>query len=410
MRTRLKGFYVEFPTTFWTLIGATFIDRLGGALLFPFFALYITDHFGVGMTEVGVLFALFAGASVVGAFVGGGLTDKLGRRWMLIFGLVISATSSLLMGIVDDLTLFYILAVFVGLLSNTGGPAQQAMVADLLPEAKHAEGYGILRVVANLAVTIGPAIGGLVANRSYLMLFVLDAASSIVTAILVFILLPETKPAVTEDSPPEENVLQTMKGYGRILQDRVFVAFWLVTALSVMVYTQMNSTLSVYLRDAHGVSTQGFGAILSLNAGMVVLFQFPITRRISHRPPLLVIALGTALYGVGFAMYGIVAAYPMFLLAMVIITIGEMLISPVAQALVAHFAPADMRGRYMAAYGFSWSLSFATAPLLAGLIMDNFNPDWVWYLCGIVSAISVAGFMWLQLRAPVPAAAEAPGV
>ena len=92
--------------------------------------------------------------------LGGALTDKMGRRWMLIFALIVSATSSLLMMVVNDLLLFYGLAALVGLLSNTGGPAQQAMVADLLPEEKLSEGYGIQRVAMNLAVVIGRAIGG----------------------------------------------------------------------------------------------------------------------------------------------------------------------------------------------------------------------------------------------------------
>jgi sugar phosphate permease len=77
---------------------------------------------------------------------------------MLIFGLVASASASLVMGVVDSLDLFFATAMFVGLLADVGGPAQQAMVADLLPENQRAQGFGILRVVANLAVTIGPAV------------------------------------------------------------------------------------------------------------------------------------------------------------------------------------------------------------------------------------------------------------
>ena len=80
------------------------------------------------------MFAIFAITSVMGSMLGGALTDKLGRRWMIIFGLVMSALSSVAMGLVSDLALFYVLAGVVGLLADTGGPARQAMVADLLPE------------------------------------------------------------------------------------------------------------------------------------------------------------------------------------------------------------------------------------------------------------------------------------
>jgi len=113
---------------------------------------------------------------------------------------------------------------------------------------------------------------------------------------------------------------------------------------------------------------------------------------------MLMMALGTLFYAIGFALYGFVATFIMFIAAMVIITIGEMIVAPLGQMLVAHFAPEDMRGRYMAVYGFSWTLPFAVGPLLAGVIMDNANPDWVWYASGIVAMVSVLGYLWLYGR------------
>lgn len=397
MVKRFREIYQEFPGTFWTLMGSSFIDRLGGALLFPFFTLYITERFNVGMTEAGILFAIFAVTSVFGSMFGGAMTDRFGRRGMIIFGLVTSAVSSLGMGFMDDLSLFYAFAAVAGLLSNAGGPAQQAMVADLLPEEQRAQGYGIWRVVANLAVTIGPAVGGFLAARSYLILFISDAISSVIMALIVLAVLPETKPEQTEDQPGE-SIAQTFVGYTAVLRDGMFMAFIFISILTTIVYVQMNSSLAVYLRDVHAVSTQKFGYILSLNAGMVVLFQFWVTRRTADYSPLIVIAVGTALYALGFAMYGVVTTFILFLLAMVVITIGEMLILPVSQALVAQFSPEAMRGRYMAMFGFSWTIPFAVGPLLAGLVMDNADPNWVWYASGIIGGIAVLGYLWLYGR------------
>lgn len=395
---KVKNATREFPRNFWILMGATFIDRLGGALIFPFISLYVTHKFDIGMTQVGTLFAIYAISSLFGSMVGGAMADKFGRRSMLLFGLVVSALSSVSMGLVNEMKLFYYLAALVGLLSNAGGPAQQAMVADLLPEKKRAEGYGIVRVVANLAITIGPAIGGLLAATSYLLLFIMDAISSLITAIIVYALLPETKPETSKDQP-SQSLVQTFVGYKKVVGDSFYMAFLIASVLMVIVYMQMNSTLPVFLRDEHGIPTQGYGYILSLNAGIVVLFQFWVTRRISGRPPLIMMALGTIFYAVGFSMYGFFSIYALFLLAMVIITIGEMMVSPVAQALVARLAPSDMRGRYMAVYGFSWIIPTALGPLAAGLIMDNYDPNWVWYGGGIVAIIAAAGYAWLHLRA-----------
>jgi MFS family permease len=388
---RLRAVYHEFPRQFWIIIVCSFIDNLGGALMFPFFTLYITQKFAVGMTQVGVLFGLFSFSSVVGSVVGGALADRFGRKGMLLFGLVMSALSSLLMGVVGTIELFFLVTLGVGLLANAGNPARQAMVADVLPEDKRAQGFGILRVVANLSVTIGPLIGGLLASRSFMLLFICDAVASLITAGIAYVALEETRPAGPEEKP-QETMVQAFGGYLDVARDAAFLWFLVSSALMVLVYMQMNTTLAVYLRDSHGVTAQYFGYILSLNAAMVVLFQFPITRLVSRFRPLLVMAVGTVLYALGFGMYGVVSIYPLFLLAMVIITVGEMLVSPVGQAIVAQLAPEDKRGRYLATYGFSWVIPTAIGPLLAGVVMDNLDPNWVWYGAALVGLVAAAAF------------------
>ncbi len=339
----MREVYQEYPRQFWILVLGTFIDRLGGALLFPFFTLYITRKFEVGMTQVGVIFGLFSIASVIGSVVGGALTDRIGRKGMLLFGLIVSSITSILIGLIDVIEVFFVVTLAVGLFANVGGPAQGAMVADLLPEEKRAQGYGVLRIVANLAVTIGPLIGGLMITRSYLLLFISDAVASLITAGIVYFALQETRP-VKAEGDVEETVAQTFGGYITVMRDLAFAWFLAASVLMALVYMQMNTTLAVYLRDSHGIPELRFGYILSLNAGMVVVFQFPIMRWVKNYRPVIVMAAGTLLYAVGFGMYGFVSSYRLFLLAMVVITIGEMLVSPVAQAIVARLAPEDMRG------------------------------------------------------------------
>ena len=393
----IRNIYAEYPRQFWILILGVFIDRLGGALIFPFLTLYITQKFGVGMTEVGVIFGLVSLSSIVGSVLGGALTDRFGRKGMVVFGLLISAFINLMVGLVNSIDLIYVGALFIGLFGNAGGPAQQAMVADLLPEKKRAQGFGLLRVIVNLAVVIGPAMGGLLATRSYLLLFICDAVASTITAGIVALAIRETKP-VPREGESEQTMAQTFGGYRDVLRDGAFVLFIGACILMTAVYMQMNTTLSVYLRDVHSVSEQGFGYILSLNAALVVLFQFAITRRIAKYRPLIVMAAGTLMYAIGFGMYGFISVYALFLAAMVVITIGEMLTAPTSQALVAELAPEDMRGRYMAVFGFSWVIPSAVGPLLAGLVMDNFDPRWVWYVAGLVGLAAAWSFALLQRR------------
>ncbi|MGA9533784.1 MAG: MFS transporter [Anaerolineales bacterium] len=392
---RITDVYHEYPAAFWRLVGVTFVDRLGGSLLYPFFALYITSRFGVGMTQVGVLFSLFFLSSFVGSMVGGALTDRIGRRSIVIFSLLTTSISSVAMGLVGTLEGFFMVALVGGVFNEIGGPAYQAMVADLLPREKRAQGYGIIRVAFNLAVTIGPAIGGFLATRSYLMLFVSDALISTITAGLVFFTLPETKPEPIEGAQVE-SLARTFGGYFHVLRDAAFMGFLGAAILMGLVYMNMGTTLGVYLRDVHGVAESGYGLILSLNAAMVVLLQFPITRRIEGLPPMLVMAFGTFLYALGFGLYGLVSSFALFLLAIAIVTIGEMLVAPVAQAVTATLAPEDMRGRYMAVFGFSFGIPFAIGPLLAGLILDNLNPNLLWLSAAILGTI--AAFLFLLLH------------
>jgi len=392
---KIRNIYNEYPRAFWTYNIIIFIDRLGGFMLYPFFALYLTQKFDIGMSTVGILFAIFSVSGFVGSALGGALTDRMGRRGVIIFSLVLSSLSALGMGFAPSLAVFTAVSVIVGTLSNIGGPAHEAVVADLLPPEKRAEGYGIIRVIFNLAVIIAPAIAGLLIARSYILLFIVDAVISLICAGIVLFALPETKPKAHANAKPE-TMKQTFAGYGRVFKDTPFVAFIGVTIMMSLVYMNMNTTLGVFLRDQHGLPEVGYGSLLSINAIIVVLFQFWIARRFEKYKPMLMMAAGSLLYAIGFTMYGFVSAYMLFVAAMVVITIGEMIVSPFQQALVASFAPEAMRGRYMAVSGLSWGIAFAVGPYFAGVILDGTNPNLLWAFCGFLGMLAAIGFAVLN--------------
>jgi len=269
------------------------------------------------------------------------------------------------------------------------------MVTDLLPREQQAEGFGILRVAFNLSAVIGPLLGGFIATQSYMLLFIFDALSSIITAIIVYLVIPETKPQKL-DEEQEETIVKTIIGYKEVLKDWVFVLFLSISAITVLVYMQMNSTLSVFLRDVHGFPKQGFGWLLSMNAIMVVFFQFWITKKISKYAPMRMMAFGALFLMIGFSMYGFITEPYMFFIAMAIITVGEMIVFPIGQVAVASFAPEDKRGRYMAVYGFQWAIPNLFGVIVAGLVMEFIGPNWVWYFAGILSILSIIGFSFLN--------------
>lgn len=171
MFAKAKKIYLEYPRAFWLYNVIGFIDEFGGYMLYPFFALFLTRKFGIGLSTVGLVFAVFSISSFIGGVLGGALTDRMGRKGVIIFSLVFSCLSALGMWFAPTFEIFIIVSAIVGTLARIGGPARGAVIADLLPANKRGEGYGIVRVVGNLAVIGAPAVGGLVAAKSYAPLF-----------------------------------------------------------------------------------------------------------------------------------------------------------------------------------------------------------------------------------------------
>lgn len=395
---KIRATFNKYPIKFWALVVTVFIDMIGGTLLSPFFALYITKKFNVGMTQAGVILGLTSFFGLLGSAIGGALTDRFGRKKIILGGLIFSALSSISLAFVQHYSMLIPLAAIIGILGSIAGPAHNAMVADLLPPEQRNEGYGIIRVVANLSWIIGPTIGGFVASRSYLALFLLDAAFSLTTAVVVTGILPETRPQHLAERE-QESMTRTVAGYLTVFKDLFFIGFLLVSMLMLIVYQQMYNTLSVYLRDNHGISPTYYGYMLSASAVFVVLAQFWISQKAGKQPPMLMMALGCVFYMIGFSMFGFVQSYPLFVAAILIITLGEMISMPVSQAIAARFAPEEMRGRYMAVFSISWSLPSTIGPVAAGLILDNYDPNWVWYAGGIICLAAVGGFCLLHFKA-----------
>ncbi|WP_369019496.1 MDR family MFS transporter [Promethearchaeum syntrophicum] len=397
MTPKFKNLKNEFPRSFKVLTLANFIDRMGTFLLFPFFSIYLVERFEAEFIEVGYLFTLMSLGGLFGNMIGGAITDKIGRKKIIIFGLTISGIGSIFMGLVTSLDLFYILSVILGFLGDVGGPARQAMVPDLLPKEQHSQGYAILRIAVNISATVGPILGGFIAENSYMALFILDAISSLITAVIVLFWIPETKP---ELSPEIEKLsfLETLKGYKDVLRDLTFMLFIGISTILILVYMQMYGTLSVFLIAERDFSKMMIGWLMSINAAIVVIFQFWLTKLISRISLLRVMALGALFYGVGFGMFGFVTKLWLIFLAMIIVTIGEMIALPTSQSVAAKFAPDDKRGRYMAIFGFSWAIPNLYGFILAGAIMDKYNPNWVWYGAAILSSITIVGYLLLHQK------------
>ena len=396
---KLRSIRNEFPRAYWVLVLASYIDVIGRSAVKIFFALYVTQRFGVGMAQAGALLGLFGISGMVGRTVGGALTDHFGRRSVMVFGLISSALTTLSFAFIPSMDLFYPAVLIAGFFSSIGGPAQQAMVADLLPEEKRTQGFGVWRVASNLGWLTGPILGGFLASYSIATIFALDAFLSVGACVLIYLAIPETHPASKEQrATGTRGIASSFVGYREVLGDLPYLAFLLPCVLLSLAYQQCYSTLTVYLRDVHAVSSQPVGTLFSCDALFVIFLQFWFIRLIQKRAPFLMMAAGAAFTALGLAMYGVVLGYPLFVVAHLVIAAGEMIWLPTGQSLASRFAPAAMRGRYMALFGLTFGFASAMSSWLGGLVLDSFDPRWVWYLSGLIAAGAGLGFVALHRR------------
>lgn len=406
MISRLRNIYTDYPAQFWLLIAASFIDQLGGFMIFPFFALYFTSKFNVSLTQAGLVFGIWSIVSIAGGTLGGALADRYGRKNLMMVGLVFSALFSLAMALVENFALVYLTAAIGGLFSSIGGPAYNATIADLLPEEKRADGYGVRRVAMNIAFAVAPAIGGLLVDVSYVLLFGIDALTSIITALFILFLLQESLPDSAAQKSERESLGQTFKGYGKVLNDRVLLAIIVLAIFAGVVYWQWYFSVPVFMRDAHGIPEKSYGLMMSIAGVIVILFQLPVTRSMRSVPPALAMALGTFLFAIGFGMFGFVAPFALFMLGSAIITFGEMIYFPTQDAIVARLAPEDMRGRYIAVTSLAFSIPNIIGPMVGGLVMDSAEPATLWYVGGILCLVAALGYGLLHLTGRLVAVPE----
>jgi MFS family permease len=403
--TKIRHTIGDFPAQFWILLLGTLISSAGSFLVWPFLTLYLRQNMGISMTTIGLIFTLTSPLNFFSQVFGGSLADRLGRKIMMAVGLFASGWIMLGFGLVDSLTSLIFLLVLNGIFGPLFRPASDAMVADIIEPRQRGQAYGLLRVVMNVGAAIGPSVGGLVATRSYFVLFLCGALANLLYFLIVIAFIKETKPQSTTLGETTE---QAREGWDVILRDIPFLAFCLINMLTCIVYSQMNTTFPVYLKESFDIGEARYGRLMTLNAMMVVLLQFPITRITDHyrRSQMQIMALGAFLYALGFGAKGFVGTLPLFAFSVAIWTLGEMVIAPVSTALVADMAPEAMRGRYMGILGLTWGIGYGLGPTLGGTVMDNLGGRYIWYTSLILGSMAAAAFLLLGQFMSSPADAR----
>ncbi len=391
-----RPIFKRFPPGVWlvTLIGV--LNSAGFSLSLPFLSLYLYQQRDVPMTVVG-LFILGSGVIAAAAqMLAGMLSDKIGRRPIILGSMMLAAALFVVMAFLINSVapVWMIIGAYVlvrcGLMAAR--PATQALIVDLMPKARLAEGYGLLRMGQNLGFGFGPAIGGYFwAVTSYGWLF---GAAAVITGIGLLITFTHLKESFSGSNGEKVNfsaVLATAR-------DRTFLGFTIISVVAFMGLGQFISTLSVYTVDRVGFSTVQYGSLLTMNAILVVLLQYPAARWINKFSRAKALFLGMMVYTVGYLTMGFVGPYGLALGAMAIITMGEILFSPVSMAVVGELSPKSWRGRYQGFYGLAETMGISLGPTLGGALLDASAPDGRLAVWGPIAAVifmaGVAFYVW----------------
>ncbi|NIO00004.1 MAG: MFS transporter [Anaerolineae bacterium] len=387
---RFKSTLSGYPRQFWVLFFGTLVSASGNSLVWPFMAIYVHEKLGVPLTVVGVVLAANAAAGLLSQVVAGPMVDRFGRKIAMTISLSTRAVILVGLGLANSLGAFVILVVLSGFFGAMYNPGLNAMVADIVQPEKRMEAYGLIRIVANLGIAIGPAIGGFIATRSYLVSFLAAATSSALYFLIISLFVKETKPEM-EAAYDYEN--ERNAGYGHLMRDYHFLLFCLALTAMMIAYVQMMTIFPVYIKDQYQVIENQFGLIMATNAAMVVVFQYPLTRIVGRYRLAPTLASGALFTALGVGMVAFSSSFATFLLSMVVLTIGELIFAPSSIAFVAKVAPETMRGRYMGVYGMSWGVSFGLGPIVGGMINDNLSPVLIWPIMASVALVSAVAFL-----------------
>ena len=345
-------------------------------MVLPFIALYLTQQRGFSVILAGRVLGLYGVGAIVGSYLGGWLTDRIGPTRCQQLSLVASGFGYLAFSMLRDLETILVATLLLSIMVESFRPANMAGFAQRAPREMQARAFGLLRLAANLGMGIGPAVGGVLALYDYAWLFYLDAASCWLAAAIMVLALRKITPAPRgQEAGPA--------GAGRSpWADGPFLAFLALVALLAMVFFQIMSTLPLYWREAYGFRENAIGILFAVNAGLIVLFEMVITYWAERRRRMALVGLGSFLVCLGFGLMPFGDSLPYVFFTLLVWTSGEMLALPLMNAVVADRSGPGNRGRYMGMMTMSFSVAFMIAPLAGTWIFDRFGADALWYGVG----------------------------
>lgn len=378
--SRVKNVLNTYPRQFWLISLVMLVAWLLHSMMWSYLMLFSSERLGLPLTSVTWLMTLNAAFGLVTTFVGGAIADKFGRKWVLVFSLLLAGISWYYFRSAFSMPVFALLIALTGAATPLYRLVADAMVADLVPEADRLNAYSVLRMGNNLGVALGPAIGGWLVARSYNTTFTVIGVGFVLIGIFSAVLSAETRPAAEDD---REREAPLVGGYLEIFKDRLFLVMVAGLSLNRIATSVLWVLLAAYSKQNYGLSEGIYGFIPATNAVMVVLFQLLVSRKVSRHNPNAAMALGALIYAVSIFSVSFFNGFWGFWLCMVGSTVGEMILVPTATTAISRMAPAHMRARYMSSYTLAIAIGTGVGPLVGGWAEALFNPRAMWYAAGL---------------------------
>lgn len=382
----------QFDRNLWALSFGWFVASLGFAASMPFISIYFHSRFGMSITQIGVIFGVLAVVRCVAQAVGGEVSDRTSRRSMLVQTQVFRAVAftMLALTIYAD-SGFWLVATGLLLATIFGAifqPVANATVSDILPAEKRLDGFAITRSAGNLGWAVGPAIGGFLATASYGLLFLISAGLTFLSGLALWALM---------STPPSRPVQDRFRlsDIASIKDDPLLARHSVLIFVLYLVVAQLIVPFSVYTVEMVGLTKTQLGYLFTLNGLLVVALQIPITRFLARSSLTTQLALGAFIYVLGYGIVGSLVSFGWFVVAITIVSIGEMTMSPASLALTSKLAPESRMGRYMGLFSFFTAAGWSFGPLFGGAILDHFSdtPALAWLLISSLALVPGLGYI-----------------
>ncbi|TXK86082.1 MFS transporter [Paenibacillus sp. N3.4] len=387
---RLRGFIGSYHPIVLTLILGTVMARAASSMSLPFLAIYLSRHTSMSAVMIGVVIGMGALAGTVGGFVGGTLSDRFGRRSIMLIALFGWAFVFTGFALVTLPVWFMLLNMMNGLCRSFYEPVSQALMADLTEPAKRLKVFSMRYMAINVGVAVGPLLGAFFATLNGSLPFLLTGVIYFVYAVALYILL------ITFGIKKIEGEKKSPVTFGSAIKvirsDMTFRFYIFGGIIGAIGYSQVMVTLSQYLEHSFTDGVKMFAILMSVNAIVVIAFQIPFTRIAEKYTPFMAIAFGNLMFALGDIGFAFSHSLVWLILSMAIFTLGEILNYPAANMLIDKLAPEHMRGTYFGAQTLTNAGHFM-GPWIGGFLLASYGGNTL-YLCMALLTMGGTLFYW----------------